>query len=53
MGLDEVHMSFKSVIHMLFHILGRYHEHQRADKDCYISVIKENVIEGIQVFVIV
>ena len=36
----------KELLHMLFHILGRYHEHERADRDRYIDVILDNIIEG-------
>ena len=32
---------------MLFHILGRYHEHERPDRDRYIDFIEENIIQGI------
>ena len=45
--VDKMFSSSKAVLHMLFHILGRYHEHERADRDSYIDVIKENIIEGI------
>ena len=30
----------------LFHILGRYHEHNRNDRDHYVRVNWENVLEG-------
>ena len=33
-------------MHMLFHILGRYHEHERADREKYIDIIDENIMEG-------
>ena len=32
--------------HTLFHILGRYHEHERSDREKYIEIIDENIIEG-------
>ena len=48
-AVDKVYISLKSVLHTLFHILGRYHEHQRQDKDSHIRIIKENVIEGVLV----
>ena len=38
----------KSTLHMLFHILGRYHEHQRADKEKYVRVIKDNIFQGMK-----
>ena len=44
--VDEEHVSLKLMLHIMFHILGRYHEHQRADRREYITIIKDNVIEG-------
>ena len=44
--VDEQHASSKSMLHTMFHILGRYHEHQRADREKYIKIIREYVIEG-------
>ena len=40
-------MSSKALLHTVFHILGRYHEHERADRREYIDIIAENIIEGI------
>ena len=37
----------KALLHTLFHILGRYHEHERADREKYINIVKQNIIEGI------
>ena len=34
------------MLHSLFHVLGRYHEHQRGDREEYIRIIKEHIIEG-------
>ena len=36
----------RSLLHTLFHILGRYHEHQRLDREQYIYVMKENILPG-------
>ena len=47
--MDEKFLSSKELLHMLFHILGRYHEHERPDKEEYIKVIEENIIEGTQI----
>ena len=41
--------STKALLHTLFHILGRYHEHERADRDIYVDITKRNIIEGILV----
>ena len=35
------------MLHLLFHILGRYHEHQRADREAFIRIHGEELIEGI------
>ena len=47
--VERVFFSPKALLHMLFHILGRYHEHERADRGKYIHIIKQNVIEGITI----
>ena len=39
--------SSKALLHTLFHILGRYHEHERADREEYVDTIEKNIIEGI------
>ena len=36
----------KNSYHTLFHILGRYHEHQRPDRDQYIMVQWNNIMKG-------
>ena len=45
----EKHGSSKALLHSLFHVLGRYHEHQRGDREEYIQVIKEHVMEGVNI----
>ena len=40
-------LSSKALLHTVFHILGRYHEHERADKNHYVDTIEKNIIEGI------
>ena len=35
-----------SVLHKIFHTLGRFHEHEREDRDEYIKIIWENVEKG-------
>uniref|UniRef100_A0A915E1E1 Metalloendopeptidase n=1 Tax=Ditylenchus dipsaci TaxID=166011 RepID=A0A915E1E1_9BILA len=38
---EEKHCSH--IAHELFHVLGRWHEHQREDRDDHITVFMENV----------
>ena len=49
MEVGDEFSSTKALLHMLFHILGRYHEHKRADRDIYVDIRKRNIIEGIVV----
>ena len=44
--IDEDVMDSRSIMHMLFHLLGRYHEHQRIDRDNYVNIFRENMLEG-------
>ena len=46
MAVDRLCSESKELLHTLFHILGRYHEHQRTDREKYIDIIQENIIEG-------
>ena len=48
-AVDGVWSSSKALLHTLFHILGRHHEHERADRKNYIEVIENNVIEGVYI----
>ena len=34
------------VLHEIFHVLGRYHEHQRTDRNLHVKVHKENIEKG-------
>ena len=38
-----------SIMHKMFHTLGRYHEHMRSDRDSYVIIYPENIArsEGI------
>ena len=39
--------------HTLFHVLGRYHEHQRPDRDEYVMVQWNNIEEGNQSYALI
>ena len=51
--VDGKFLSRKSLLHTVFHILGRYHEHERADRNHYVNIIEKNIIKGIYTIVIV
>ena len=34
------------VTHELFHVLGRLHEHQRQDRDYYVKIMWDNILDG-------
>ena len=39
-------LTTKYMVHILFHVLGRYHEHQRNDRDQYIIIDWDAVHQG-------
>ena len=44
--VDKEFSSTKALLHTLFHILGRYHEHEREDRDKYVRIMEGSIIEG-------
>lgn len=42
-----------TVIHELFHVIGLWHEHMRADRDAFINVLYKNIEPGIEAILIV
>ena len=36
----------KEVYHILYHVLGMYHEHQRPDRDQHIKILWANIKKG-------
>uniref|UniRef100_A0A914X8S6 Metalloendopeptidase n=1 Tax=Plectus sambesii TaxID=2011161 RepID=A0A914X8S6_9BILA len=36
-------LNTSSVIHQLMHVIGFYHEHERPDRDHYVTVLKDNI----------
>ena len=51
--MDADFLSPKALLHTLFHILGRYHEHERPDRDEYVDIIEKNIIKGTLDFIFV
>ena len=35
-----------TISHEIMHLLGFYHEHTRLDRDQYITVYEENILDG-------
>ena len=50
-AVDGAWSTSKALLHMLFHILGRYHEHERPDRVKYIEVIEKNILEGAYMYI--
>ena len=39
-------ITLSTVLHELFHVLGRYHEQSRTDRNLYVKVYQENIEKG-------
>ena len=50
-AVDGVWSSGKALLHVLFHVLGRHHEHERPDRMNYIEVIEKNILEGVYMYI--
>lgn len=56
--IDPAFDNYSDIIHELFHVLGRYHEQERKDRDKYVTIHLENIgtherSELLNIFVII
>ncbi|KAH7720304.1 Protein NAS-1 [Aphelenchoides avenae] len=45
-SLADECIDYATIIHELMHVIGFIHEHQRDDRDGYVKILYQNVIEG-------
>ncbi|CAI4228955.1 unnamed protein product [Auanema sp. JU1783] len=45
-SLADECIDYATIIHELMHVIGFIHEHQRDDRDGYVSIVWQNVIQG-------
>lgn len=45
-SLSDECVDYPTVIHELMHVIGFIHEHQRDDRDGYVRIVWENIING-------
>lgn len=46
MSLSDECVDYPTVIHELMHVIGFIHEHQRDDRDGFVNIVWENIING-------
>ncbi|CAD5227063.1 unnamed protein product [Bursaphelenchus xylophilus] len=46
LSLDDGCMQYDTIIHELMHSVGFYHEHERWDRDHFISILWQNIDKG-------
>ena len=42
----EKNITIRAILRELFHVLGRYHEHVRYDRDYYVRIHPKNIAKG-------
>ena len=42
-GTDQIHKGI--ILHEIMHTLGYFHEHQRSDRDSYVNIYFDNIID--------
>ena len=45
-GVELANIGVKDIIHYIFRLLGRDHEHNRPDRDQYVTIRWENILAG-------
>ena len=44
--LSPGNITIRAILHELFHVLGRYHEHVRYDRDYLVRIHPKNIVKG-------
>lgn len=50
LSIGENCAKFGIIVHEIGHAIGYYHEHTRPDRDKYVQVFEENIMDGRLIF---